>query len=80
MNFIQLLSVEQTHPDGAADEASSVVDFKDTLKQLVARFFVLTKVALQKVNGLRDASGKIHQCIGRVSAIQSFVAAINPGG
>lgn len=55
-----------------------MVDFEDALKQLDACFLVLTEVTLQQVNGLGDTSSKIHQRVGRVSAIQSLVAAINP--
>ena len=69
-----------TYPDGAADEAVPVVDFEDSLEELVPGRFIGSHLTLQQVHGLRDAAGEVHQCVGCVPPIQSLVAAINPAG
>lgn len=66
------------YPNGAADEAISVVDFQNPLEQLVPGHLICCHLTLQQVNRLWDATREVHQCIGCVPPIQSLVATVNP--
>lgn len=75
---VPLSLVCRSYPYGAADESATVVDLQHTLKQLVTGGLVGGKLPLIQVHGLRDTPRKVHQCIGRVSSIQRFIAAVQP--
>lgn len=80
--YVRLTAVREpaTYPDGAADEAVSVVNFENSFKQLVTRRFVRGHLTLQQVHGLWNAAGEVHQSVGSVAAVQSLIAAVNPAG
>lgn len=67
------------YPDRAADEASSVVNLQDSLEQLVLLLFVSFVPVLYQIHRLGHASREIHESVGRVAPIQSFVAPVHPG-
>ncbi len=66
------------HPDRAADEASSVVNFQDSLEQLVAFLFIFFEPVLHQVHWLRHAPSEIHESVGRVAPIQCLIASAHP--
>lgn len=78
--FFKLNLSHGSYPDGAADEAVSVVDFEHAFKQLVTGRLVCGHLTLQQVHGLRNTTREVHQCVSRVPPIQSLVAAVNPAG
>lgn len=75
----RLGSAPHSYLDGGTDEATSAMHFQHPLKELIPLGLVAGQVPIGQVNGFRNATCEIYECIRRVAAIQGLVTARQPG-